>query len=194
MVEGILDATTQLLKESSQSDAPRLTTNRVAKQAGISVGSLYQYFPNIESILYDLYQRMTDKVIQAFDKFDTAANLALPREEFFEQLNTTVLKAEADPQVTISMHQAVKIYPGLQQIEQDHSERVAEKMAAFLKYYGSNWPTNKLKRLALYIYYVNYGTWVYREHVSPPIRESTQWELGAIGYLIELCFEDVKAD
>jgi AcrR family transcriptional regulator len=48
-VEAILEATIQVLLEEGQE---RLTTTRVAQRAGVSVGTLYQYFPNKQSVLY----------------------------------------------------------------------------------------------------------------------------------------------
>ncbi len=48
MVETILDATTRVLKERGYE---ALTTNYVAERAGISIGSLYQYFPDKVSLL-----------------------------------------------------------------------------------------------------------------------------------------------
>jgi AcrR family transcriptional regulator len=51
LVEAVLDAAVQvLMKEGAQ----RFTTARVAERAGVSVGSLYQYFPNKASILFRL--------------------------------------------------------------------------------------------------------------------------------------------
>src|SRR6202021_3022939 len=51
LVEAILDAAVQVLaKEGAQ----RFTTARVAEKAGVSVGSLYQYFPNKAAILFRL--------------------------------------------------------------------------------------------------------------------------------------------
>lgn len=51
LVEAVLDAAVQvLMKEGSQ----RFTTARVAERAGVSVGSLYQYFPNKAAILFRL--------------------------------------------------------------------------------------------------------------------------------------------
>ncbi len=51
LVEAILDAALQVLaKEGAQ----RFTTARVAEKAGVSVGSLYQYFPNKAAILFRL--------------------------------------------------------------------------------------------------------------------------------------------
>lgn len=51
LVATILDAAVQVLaKEGAQ----RFTTARVAERAGVSVGSLYQYFPNKAAILFRL--------------------------------------------------------------------------------------------------------------------------------------------
>jgi AcrR family transcriptional regulator len=47
-VTAILDATIRVLRE----DGPDLTTTRVAEVAGVSVGTLYQYFPNREALLH----------------------------------------------------------------------------------------------------------------------------------------------
>jgi AcrR family transcriptional regulator len=51
LVAAILEAAIQVLaKEGAQ----RFTTARVAEKAGVSVGSLYQYFPNKAAILFRL--------------------------------------------------------------------------------------------------------------------------------------------
>lgn len=51
LVATILTAATQVLaKEGAQ----RFTTARVAEKAGVSIGSLYQYFPNKAAILFRL--------------------------------------------------------------------------------------------------------------------------------------------
>jgi AcrR family transcriptional regulator len=51
LVADILEAAAQVLAEGG---AQRFTTARVAEKAGVSVGSLYQYFPNKASILFRL--------------------------------------------------------------------------------------------------------------------------------------------
>lgn len=53
-VEVILEAATQILWRSG---GDRLTTNRIAERAGVSIGTLYQYFPNKEAILFALIER-----------------------------------------------------------------------------------------------------------------------------------------
>lgn len=188
MVERILTASRELLKASEAGETPRLNTNLVAKQAGISPGSIYQYFPNIESILNELFEQMTGAVLETLKSFNAADKLALSREEFFDILITETLKAEADPQVTYAMHKVMKSHPALEKIEKQHAENVAEIISQFLAYYGSTWPKEKLHRLGLYIYYLNFGTWIYREHIRPEDEESIDWESNVMRHMIDRCF------
>lgn len=62
LVTAILEAATQVLEHEG---AQRFTTARVAERAGISVGSLYQYFPNKAAILFrlqaDEWQQTSDQ-------------------------------------------------------------------------------------------------------------------------------------
>jgi AcrR family transcriptional regulator len=51
LVSAILQAATQVLAEVG---TRRFTTARVAERAGVSIGSLYQYFPNKAAILFQL--------------------------------------------------------------------------------------------------------------------------------------------
>jgi AcrR family transcriptional regulator len=59
MFDSILEASTRVLEEVS---FKKFTTNRVAEAAGISIGSLYQYFPNKQSILIELERIAIDKI------------------------------------------------------------------------------------------------------------------------------------
>lgn len=51
LVAAVLDAAAQVL---ARDGAARFTTARVAERAGVSVGSIYQYFPNKAAILFRL--------------------------------------------------------------------------------------------------------------------------------------------
>jgi AcrR family transcriptional regulator len=51
LVAAVLEAAAQVLAKEG---APRFTTARVAERAGVSVGSVYQYFPNKAAILFRL--------------------------------------------------------------------------------------------------------------------------------------------
>ncbi|MEU8798447.1 TetR/AcrR family transcriptional regulator [Spirillospora sp. NPDC048819] len=56
-VERILDAATRVLAERGYDGA---STNRIARAAGVSNGSLYQYFPNKDAIVVAVLDRFAD--------------------------------------------------------------------------------------------------------------------------------------
>jgi AcrR family transcriptional regulator len=58
-VEAILGATIQVLLQLGRE---RLTTTRVAARAGVSVGTLYQYFPNKSALLRAALQRHLEEI------------------------------------------------------------------------------------------------------------------------------------
>lgn len=58
-VEAILTATTHILTEGGYE---QLTTNRVAELAGVSIGSLYQYFPNKEALIFALTEHHANEM------------------------------------------------------------------------------------------------------------------------------------
>ena len=58
-VDAILEATLQVLLVTGKE---RLTTTRVAERAGVSVGTLYQYFPNKSSLLQAVLKRHFEAV------------------------------------------------------------------------------------------------------------------------------------
>ena len=63
-VGAICEATIQVLLSHG---ADRLTTTRVAARAGVSVGTLYQYYPNKRSLLFAVFEDHMDKVAQAVE-------------------------------------------------------------------------------------------------------------------------------
>jgi AcrR family transcriptional regulator len=63
-VDAILEATTQVLLSVGKE---RLTTTKVALRAGVSVGTLYQYFPNKSALLQGALIRHLDEVTAAME-------------------------------------------------------------------------------------------------------------------------------
>ena len=53
-VDAILIATGRILVNEGYEQA---TTNRIAEVAGVSIGSLYQYFPTLDSLVFALYEQ-----------------------------------------------------------------------------------------------------------------------------------------
>jgi AcrR family transcriptional regulator len=64
-VEAVLEAVQRVLKRHG---AEAVTTNRIAEAAGVSIGSLYQYFPDKQAIFTALHDRHVDDVRQVIER------------------------------------------------------------------------------------------------------------------------------
>jgi AcrR family transcriptional regulator len=102
----VLDAAVQVLRTEG---ASRFTTARVAERAGVSVGSLYQYFPNKAAILFRLQSdewRQTSALLHEI--------LADRRQPPLERLRTLVhafLRSECDEaEVRTALGDAAPLY------------------------------------------------------------------------------------
>jgi AcrR family transcriptional regulator len=62
--DALLEAAAQLLAAHG---LVRLTTNSVAERAGVSIGSLYQYFPNRDALMVALIERQQAQQAAALD-------------------------------------------------------------------------------------------------------------------------------
>ena len=63
-VDAIFNATIQVLLAEG---APRVTTTRVAERAGVSVGTMYQYFPHKQALLYAVVQQHLSEFVEEFE-------------------------------------------------------------------------------------------------------------------------------
>jgi len=74
-VEAIIEATAQLLVEDGYA---RTSTNRIARRAGVSVGSLYHYFGDKDAIVDAVIERVLERQLAALTEALSAhADMAL---------------------------------------------------------------------------------------------------------------------
>ena len=64
-VEALLEASIQVLLAVGYR---KLTTTRVAERAGVSVGTLYQYFPNRQALITAVIERYLQEIVSAVER------------------------------------------------------------------------------------------------------------------------------
>jgi AcrR family transcriptional regulator len=129
-VEAILQATARILTEKGYD---RTNTNLIAELAGVSIGSLYQYFPNKESLMVALMEEHSREIAELVESklnhlFDAPPEIVIPE----------LVKA------VVAVH---GINPRLHQVlseEIPHSERLKmqqtdDRIAQLLQRYLKRW-------------------------------------------------------
>jgi len=103
-VDAIFEATIQLLV----ADGPeRLTTTRVAERAGVSVGTMYQYFPHKEALFYALNERYLQSLAETVE-IACRAQHGAPIEQMVDALVRTYWNAKTErPEVTRALYRSV---------------------------------------------------------------------------------------
>lgn len=100
-VEAILDATLQVLLSVGKE---RLTTTRVAVRAGVSVGTLYQYFPNKSALLRAALRRHLEHMRNAMREVIPRLEGA-PLEEIMSTVATAFLAAKIrEPKTGVALY------------------------------------------------------------------------------------------
>ncbi|WP_206956797.1 TetR/AcrR family transcriptional regulator [Trinickia acidisoli] len=95
-VDVLIEATARILVKDGFDKA---STNRIAEKAGVSVGSLYQYFPSKEALVAAVMERHRRELMQVVR--DTAAEImALPLEQAMPKLVAAAIEAHrVDPKL-----------------------------------------------------------------------------------------------
>lgn len=100
-VDAILAATFQLLESEGEG---RLTTNRIAERAGVSIGTLYQYFKDRDDILAAMGERQAEALRQKV----TEIVLAAPEQDAIRTIIQAIMGGiEGSPETRIVLMDAL---------------------------------------------------------------------------------------
>lgn len=103
-LEVIFEATIQVLMAVGPR---RLTTTRVAERAGVSVGTMYQYFPHKQALFYALNERYLNTLAQKIEQTCQEAQ-GTPVLNMIEKLVTTYWQVKTEkPEVTRALYRSV---------------------------------------------------------------------------------------
>jgi AcrR family transcriptional regulator len=130
-VEAILEATTHILTEEGYE---RASTNRIAERAGISIGSLYQYFPNKESLIAALMEQHSNEIAELVDSklsvlFDQPLETTIP-----EIIRAVIAAHTINPRLHQVLNEEI---PRSERLQQMH--RAEERITRLLRNYLEKW-------------------------------------------------------
>ena len=118
-VEAILEAAARVLVEEG---FERTTTNRVADVAGVSIGSLYQYFPNKESLLTELAERHMEAMLGQLAQMAEALAGATLEDAVRVYVRAMLAAHAVDPELHRVLTEQVPAIAGLDRVREIQAE------------------------------------------------------------------------
>lgn len=113
LVTAILDATAQVLVERGYAGS---STNLIASRAGVSIGSIYQYFPNKDSLIAALRERHATDLYDTLDAVLTRRNPQSLEEKLSAIVHGWMLAHQLEP----DLHRVVEQeFPFFERAHQD---------------------------------------------------------------------------
>jgi AcrR family transcriptional regulator len=150
MVDAILEATAQVL---IQDGYERATTNKIAAKAGVSIGSLYQYFPNKEALVAALNTRLGLSELEMIRaKFAEIGNLPVP--QAIAALVTSMVELHRmEPRLHRVLVEQVPRVGDLKKIS-EIDDRIRDLMRAYLDRQYPELPADELNLMIFVIFNV----------------------------------------
>lgn len=106
-IDTILEGAAHILRRDGLGG---LTTNHIAERAGVSIGSLYQYFPGKDAILAELIRRKRSVLLAAFQA--VAADAALDLDGAIDGFVAAGIENQmADPVLSLALDYAEATLP-----------------------------------------------------------------------------------
>ncbi len=143
--EEILAATGRLLEQVGFDD---LTTTLVAKELGISVGSLYHYFPHKQAILHAMGEDWLAAYSAAMEQLKSLDLEHMARRDFAEHAVAELLKVYKSQKGMLPLVQALWAVPELRDLDEEHDTLVIREMSAMFARLGLPGSRAELQRLA----------------------------------------------
>ncbi len=140
----IIDATSELLERVGFDD---LNTILIAKEVGISIGSLYHYFPNKHAILYAMGMRWLDEIEGVLNEFDSWDIENIPLDQLVDDMLTTNFKVYKKQKAILTLVQAMFSVPELRELDEKHDEMMISTFARLFKRMGINKQLKERERL-----------------------------------------------
>ncbi|MGO2353778.1 MAG: TetR/AcrR family transcriptional regulator [Marinomonas foliarum] len=153
----ILDVTSELLETVGLND---LNTAIIAKEVGISVGSLYHYFPNKHAILYAMGKSWLDSIEEVLKDIQEwhLEEMTLPY--FIEQVVDINLRTYRQQRAVLRLVQAMFSVQELRELDERHDDMVISQMAKVFKRLGLKKHIRERERIARLYLEVTHSTYL----------------------------------
>lgn len=130
-----------------------LTTRSLAKEAGLSVGSVYQYFPNKQAVLFWVYEKRLQERLNIFDNvWSQRVQDQLTPSTFFFRYLEALRKARMWSRLDLELGYAEEREEELRKYTENFHEKLSRRYVKAWQEAGSNWTEENLLLLTRYLH------------------------------------------
>lgn len=159
-IETIINAAKDVIRKDGYSE---FSTNKVAKAANVNIASVYQYFPNKESLILFIHEQHL-KTISAHCQDIELADIS----DLNLEINDLYRRIFPDRESCVLLNAidcAIYSTPVLHHLENDISNLITDFIVSRLKYHGSIWEPAKKQDLGRQLHHF-YCSYYYRDPQS----------------------------
>jgi AcrR family transcriptional regulator len=148
-IDRIVDATWEMLGISG---AKSVSTRSIARVSGVTIGSIYQYFPNKEAILFELFRRRLEVVLVTFDELSTPEMARLSPLEWVERYTQTFDRLGWNQPAQHELDKACRWDARLAKLVETHYEKMRQKLTDLYRQFYPEADETSVRVLAQFIY------------------------------------------
>lgn len=157
----IIDVTGELLERVGLDD---LNTIIIAKEVGISIGSLYHYFPNKYAILYAMGSRWLESIDTVFNEVQKWPLEELEVDDLIDKILAIHLKTYKKQKAILTLVQAMFSVKELRELDEKHDELVINQMSEVFKRIGLQRHIRERERIARLYLEITHSTFLVVVH------------------------------
>jgi AcrR family transcriptional regulator len=124
--EGIVNATARLLDEVGTEG---ISTNLIARAAGVNIATLYQYFPNKQAVLLALFQRQSDQRIAIIERMVAGLGFKRDWRRMVNDMVDAVAALRRNEPGATALRQAMRSSPELREHDVLATRQSAQRLA-----------------------------------------------------------------
>jgi AcrR family transcriptional regulator len=145
----IIDATWDILGTDG---AKAVTTRSIAARSGVTVGSIYQYFPHKEAILFELYKRRLAEVADTFEGLTSPELVALGPIEWDKVYTKTFDKLGWNQGTQLELDKACRLDRGFEKLLQKHFAKIENRLAWLYRNFYPEADDETIRVLSKFLY------------------------------------------
>jgi AcrR family transcriptional regulator len=148
-IERILETTWEILGTDG---AKAVTTRNIAARSGVTIGSIYQYFPHKESILLELYKQRLAQVAKSFREITTPELLARGHAEWQKLYIRTFDELGWNRRAQAELDKACHLDPQAEKLLTKHLAHMQVEITALYRKFFPHLDDETVALVARYVY------------------------------------------